>query len=538
MPLLLGIDIGTSSTKALIIDGEGAICATASAPLASSTPHPSWSEQNPDDWWASSCAAVRAAIANARCNARDIAGVGLSGQMHGSVLLDAGTVAARGERAGVLRPAILWNDQRTAAQCAKIERLAGGRAALVRLVGNAALPGFTLPKLLWVREHEPETWPRVAAVLLPKDYVRFRLTGVLATDVGDAAGTLLFDVDRRAWSPAACNLFDIDPAILPPVLESAGVAGLITRSAAEALGLPVGAPVVAGSGDNQCGAIGAGVVEPNLILATLGTSGVVYAHASEPWRDLAQSPSPASGGGGTRGSASVPEGAVPPPGRVHTMCAADGSAATPGHWSITGCSLSAGGALAWARDHAFGGVAYDTLFAEAADAPPGCDGLVFLPYLTGERCPHPDPSASGAWIGLTSRHTRAHMARAILEGVALTMREILDIMRSIGVVAHACRLGGGGTRSSLWRDILLAAMGVRGQTMQTEEGPALGAALLAGVGTGVWHSVPEACRRTIHVREHIEPNGALVDRYNRLASVFAECYAALQPTMAKLGEQR
>ncbi|MEZ6233666.1 MAG: xylulokinase [Phycisphaerales bacterium] len=538
MPLLLGIDVGTSSTKAILIDDAGAIRATATAPHPSHSPRPSWSEQNPDDWWASSCAAVRTAIGQARCNPRDIAGVGLSGQMHGSVLLDAATIAAKGQRPGVLRPAILWNDQRTAAQCQRIEQLAGGRAALVRLVGNAALPGFTLPKLLWVREHEPETWSRVAAVLLPKDYIRFRLTGTLATDVADAAGTLLLDVDRRDWSPAACRLFDIDPAILPPVLESAAIAGHITPSAADAMGLAEGTPVAAGSGDNQCGAIGAGVVEPNLILATLGTSGVVYAHAPKPWRDLPQHASPACGAGGTQGSASVPERAAPPPGRVHTMCAADGSATTPGHWSITGCTLSAGGALAWARDHAFAGAPYETLYAEAAAAPPGCDGLIFLPYLTGERCPHPDPTASGAWIGLNPRHTRAHLVRAILEGVALTMREILDIMRSIGVAAPASRLGGGGTRSPLWRDILIAAMNVQGQTMDTEEGPALGAALLAGVGAGLWPSVPEACRRTIHVREHIEPNAALVDRYNALAPVFAECYAGLRATMANLAKQR
>ena len=519
MPLMLGIDVGTSSTKAIVIDEAGSIRGVASAPHPSHSPRPSWSEQNPDDWWASSCAAVRAAIEQARCDPRDIAGIGLSGQMHGSVLLDAATVAAKGQRPGVLRPAILWNDQRTAAQCHRIEQLAGGRAALVRLVGNAALPGFTLPKLLWVREHESDIWSRVAAALLPKDYTRFRLTGTLATDVADAAGTLLFDVDRRGWSPAACDLFNIDPAILPPVLESAAVAGHITPFAAEAMGLAQGTLVVAGSGDNQCGAIGAGVVEPNLILATLGTSGVVYAHAPEPWRDLP-----------TRGDQ--------PPGRVHTMCAADGSASTPGHWSITGCTLSAGGALAWARDHAFAGAPYDTLYAEAAAAPPGCDGLIFLPYLTGERCPHPDPAASGAWIGLTARHTRAHLVRAVLEGVALTMREILDIMRAIGVAAPACRLGGGGTRSPLWRDILIAAMNVQGQTMQTEEGPALGAALLAGVGAGVWPSVPEACRRSIHVREHIGPNAALVDRYNALAPVFAECYAGLRASLAKLAAQR
>ena len=517
MSILLGIDVGTSSTKAVVIDDRGGILGVASADHPSSTPLPGWSEQIPQDWWRSACEAVGRALAQVDRSPADVRGVGLSGQMHGSVLMDARTLAAKGERDDVLRPAILWNDQRTAEQCRWIEDRAGGRAALVQLVGNAALPGFTLPKWLWVREREPELWARVAVAMMPKDYVRFRMTGQAATDVGDGAGTLLLDVDQRAWSQRAVDLFGIDPAILPAVLESGQVAGHLTGPGAAAMGLREGTPVVAGSGDNQCGAIGAGVVRSGMVLATLGTSGVVYAHADEPRRDL------------------TPES----PGRVHTMCAADGGGSLPrGHYSITGCTLSAGGALAWAREHVFGGADYAALMREAASAPPGSEGLLFLPHLTGERCPYPDPTASGAWIGLTTRHTRAHMARAILEGVAMTMARILGIMRSIGVPATAGRLGGGGTRSPLWREILTAALDIPTQEMETEEGPALGAALLAGVGAGVWPGVAEACEATIRARAQVDPNPSLARRYREMAEILDAGYQGLRGPMASLARIR
>lgn len=518
MPLLLGLDVGTSSTKALVLDARGVIRSSGSAGHPTRQPRPGWSEQDPQDWWRSSCAAARDAIAGLEPGNETIAAVGLSGQMHGSVLVDRPTIDSRGEGDDVLRPALLWNDQRTAEQCRQIEAAAGGREALVRLVGNAALPGFTLPKLLWVRQHEPRLWERVAALMMPKDYVRFRMTGQVATDVGDAAGTLLLDVDHRAWSHHAAERFGIDRSILPPIHEAGAVCGHLTPTAAAALRLRPGTPVVAGSGDNQCGAIGAGVVEPGLILATLGTSGVIYAHARTPRRDL-----------GVPGA---------PPGRVHTMCAADGDAGGPGHWSITGCTLSAAGALAWARSAVFGGIDYETLFAEAATAPPGCDGLLFLPYLTGERCPHPDPAASAAWIGLTSRHTRGHLVRAILEGVAMTMGEILSIMRSIGVEARVCRLGGGGTRSPLWREILVAALGVRTESTETEEGPAFGAALLAGVGIGMWRDVPTACCQTIRTGPSRDPDPRLIAAHSVSSPIFAGAYRSLQQAMGGLATAR
>lgn len=515
---VLGIDVGTSATKAVVADTAGSVLGSASATHPSSRPHPGWSEQDPRDWWRSACAASRQAIESAGIGPSTIAAVGISGQMHGSVLLDAAAAGSGGRSDDVLRPAILWNDQRTQEQCLAIERAAGGRAALVRLVGNAALPGFTLPKLAWVREHEPQIWARIAAVLLPKDYVRFRLTGEVATDVGDSSGTLLFDVDRRTWSDQAARTFGIDPALLPPVHESATIVGRASADGAATLGIEPGTPVVAGSGDNQCGAIGAGVVDPGIILATLGTSGVIYAPSRGPRRDL-----------GSRGA---------PAGRVHTMCAADGAASGPGTWSITGCTLSASGALAWARDTLFGEVPYETLVAEAAVAPPGSEGLVFLPYLTGERCPHQDPTASGAWIGLTARHTRGHLVRAVLEGVALTMCQILEIVRSIGVEAAACRVGGGGARSALWREILSGALALPVETLDSEEGPALGAALLAGVGAGVWPDVANACRSAIRPISRSDPDPRLTGWAESAMPVFSACYSDLRDRMGALAAMR
>lgn len=514
MVRLLGIDVGTSSTKAIVCDGRGAILASASAPHELLTPRPGWSEQNPDGWWRATCRAVREALASAGIDGASIEGVGLSGQMHGSVLLGAESLGGDGAAAAPLRPALLWNDQRTAAQCVEIEEAAGGRAALVGLVGNAALPGFTLPKLLWIRQHEPDVWERVAAWCMPKDYVRLRLTGRLSTDVGDAAGTLLFAVDGRRWSDQAHAMVGLDPALSPRVLESCEVAGVVSRWAAAETGLAEGTPVVAGSGDNQCGAVGAGVVEPGLVLATLGTSGVVYAHSQEPRKD--------AGGSGAA------------PGRVHTMCAADGTQARPGHWSLTGCMLSAAGSLAWLRESLFPDVPYDTLLEEAARTPPGSGGLVFLPHLTGERCPHPDPQARGAFVGLTSRHGRGHLARAVVEGVTLTMRQILEIFGDVGVRAERVRLGGGGAKTPFWRQVQADVYGLPAELPNTEEGPAFGAALMAGVGAGVWPGLGEACSATIRVTETREPDEERAQLYRDLLQAYGAIYPALRSGFASL----
>lgn len=506
--LLLGLDIGTSSTKALVADGEGRVLGAASAEHDVSTPRIGWSEQDPAQWWRATGEATRRAAAEARIDAREIAAVGLSGQMHGLVLLDAKAAESNGESGSVLRPAILWNDQRTAAQCEAIEAAVGGRRRLVELAGNAALPGFTLPKILWVREHEPEVFAMARLVLTPKDWVRFRLTGEAVIDVGDASGTLLFDVDRRSWSRAVAESMGVDLSLLPRAVESCEIVGEVTVSAATSVGLRAGTPVIAGSGDNMAGAIGAGVVEPGMVLATLGTSGVLYAHSERPRRDLGK-----------------------PPGRLHTMCAADGTSERAGQWCVTGCMLSAAGALQWVRDRLFPEATFERLVAEAETASPGCEGLVFLPYLTGERCPHPDPAARGGWIGLTARHGRAHLLRSVVEGVTFGMGEILVLMRAAGVGVERIRLGGGGAKSRFWRQVQADVYGQAVALPNTTEGPALGAAMMAGVGVGVWQDVREAARAIISDTETIEPSGA---DYAGAREAYARLYHNLRGHFAGL----
>ena len=511
MAFLLGIDIGTSGAKAIVIDGRGRIVSSATAEYPLSRPHEGWSEQDPEDWWKGVCRAIRAAMSRGRRRVRadEIPALGLSGQMHGSVLLGR-DAATSGGRAKALRRAILWNDQRTAAQCAEIESAVGGRARLVELVGNAAMTGFTLPKLLWVREHEPSLWKRVQSVVLPKDFVCLRLTGELGTDVGDAGGTLLFNVDRREWNREVFEAIGIDPAVLPRAVESSAVAGRVTKWAADQTGLCEGTPVVAGSGDNQAGAVGAGVVEPGMAMAMLGTSGVILAHSDRPRKDLADPDHP---------------------GRLHTMCAATG----PDGWCITGVMLSAAGSLAWCRETIAPGIKFETLLREAAKAPPGCDGLIFLPYLTGERCPHADPHARGAWIGLTSRHTRAHLVRAVIEGVTFGMGQILDLVRGLGVQVSSVRLSGGGNRSPLWRQIQADVYGCTVSTTNTEEGgSAFGAAIMAGVGAGIWPGAAAACRETVKLKETVRPSRKAAAKYARAKATYDRLYDDLKSRFAEM----
>jgi xylulokinase len=492
--MLLGIDVGTSATKAVLCDERGTVAHVASAPHECRYPKPGWSEQDPAEWWRALIHCAESFRA-AGVDLSRVRAIGLSGQMHGLVMLD---------RAGLtdptrppLRHAILWNDQRTSEECAEIEAAVGGKRRLVELSGNAALTGFTLPKILWVRKHEAGTFARAAAVLLPKDYVRFLLTGEVMTDVGDGAGMLAMDIERRTWSRTVLDAVGVDAALLPRLVESGEVAGRVSAWAARATGLPEGIPVVAGSGDNMMGAIGAGVVRPGVLLATIGTSGVFYAHSQAPHRDLSATP-----------------------GRLHTMCAADGGAGRTGAWCITGCTLSAGGALSWAREVLAPHESFETLTHEAAGAPPGCEGLVFLPQLTGERCPIPNPSARGGWIGLTARHTRAHLVRAVIEGVTYTMAQILGIMRSLGLDARQVRLGGGGARSEFWRQLQADVYGCAVAVPNTEEGPAYGAALLAGVGAGRWASVREACDECITITEERGP-GPGAERYGPMLEIHA-----------------
>lgn len=513
MSLFLGIDIGTSATKAVLCNEAGTVVAVASSPHTISKPHPGWSEQDPQIWFDATVRAFQQILATDDVKPDAVAAVGLSGQMHGSVFLPANAATEDGSSAEAIRPALLWNDQRTAEQCDQIEKAAGGRAQLVELVGNAALTGFTLPKILWLRENEPHNFARTASIILPKDYIRLRLTGQIATDYGDAAGTLLLDVKQRAWSHKAIALAGIDINLLPPLLESSQIAGTITKWAAAQTGLKEGTPVVTGSGDNQTGAVGAGVVSPGMVLATLGTSGVIYAHARTPQLDVSDSAQA---------------------GRVHTMCAATGSQKTPGQWCITGCMLAAAGSLQWARDTLFPSTSFDELVKEAAGAPPGSAGLVFLPYLTGERCPYPDPNARAGWIGLTSRHTRAHMIRSVLEGVTFSMAQILDLVRQIGVPVEAARLGGGGARSELWRQMQADLYDIPVSLPNTQEGPAYGAAILAAVGTGAFTSVHDACDSLIADTETREPNKKIADRYATVREVHAQMYDDLKDRFAAL----
>lgn len=512
--MLLGIDVGTSATKVVVIDERGRTLAEASSAYDVDRPRDGWTEQPPERWWAAVVDGVRRAMGAGSIDPASIAGVGLSGQMHGSVFLDRAAIDKAGaEGCRAVRPALLWNDQRTARECAEIEEAVGGGEAIVRAVGNRALTGFTLPKLLWLRRHEPDAYARVAALALPKDYIRLQLTGTLGTDVGDASGILLINPDSRDWDRAVCKAVGVDPAVLPPLTESACIIGSVTPWASAQTGLRIGTPVAAGTGDNHAGAVGAGVAEPGLAVATLGTSGVIYVHSTRPRRDLSGST---------------------PPGRVMTMCAADGSASAPGHWSITGCTLSAAGSIQWARSVLAPDTPYDTLFGEAASVPIGCEGLVFLPYLSGERCPHPDPAARGAWVGLRAHHTRAHLIRAVMEGVTFTMSQMLEVVRALPVEVARVRLGGGGNKSALWRRMQADVYGLPCSTVSNDEGPAFGAALLAGVGVGMWKSVREACRATVRDIEVHEPKSDAHAHYSAVRAVFDPLYHQLAPAMHAL----
>ena len=500
MPHLLGIDIGTSGTKAVVCTGDGTVVAAASAPHPIASPHPGWSEQDPLDWWAAVIAATRAVMAQAKIAPADVGGVGLSGQMHGGVFL--------GPNGDVrpLRPAILWNDQRTARECDEITAKAGGRERLIQLVGNPALTGFQAPKILWVRRHEPAIFDRTRHVLLPKDYVRLRLTGEYATEVSDASGTLLLDVARRRWSDELLGLLQIDKGLLPAVVsESTVVTGRLTAAAAAELGLAAGTPVVGGAGDNAAGAVGSGVVGPGVVSAILGTSGVVFAHSDAPTLD--------------------------PAGRVHTMCHA-----VPGKWCVFGCMLSAGGSFQWFRNTlAAPGESYDDLVAAAATAPPGCEGTVFLPYLTGERCPHPDPLARGGWVGVTARTTRAMLIRSVLEGVTFGMRDALEIIRGMGIPVAQVRGTGGGAASPFWRQLQADVYAAPMVVTNAVEGPAFGAALLAGVGVGAWSSVEQACAASVRVTAEVAPDLHLRPAYDRAYAVYGKLYGDLRarfPEMA------
>jgi xylulokinase len=486
--LLLGIDISTTGAKALLIDEKGVVVSSATTPLSLSTPKPLWSEQQPQEWWAGASRSIRQALQQAGVSGEDVAAVGLTGQMHGLVLLD--------ELGQVLRPAILWNDQRTAAECDQI-RSRLGRSHLIQVTGNDALTGFTAPKILWVKNNEPGVYARAAHVLLPKDYVRYRLTGEYAMDKADGSGTILFDLKSRNWSTEVLDALEIPQCWMPPTYEGTEITGHVNATAAAETGLRSGTPVMAGGGDNAALAVGVGAVEPGIIALSLGTSGVVFA--------------------------TTPSALVEPEGRLHAFCHS-----VPGRWHFMGVMLSAAGSLQWYHDTFAPETGFDDLVNEASLAPAGSEGLFFLPYLSGERTPYPDPLARGAWVGLTLRHSRAHITRSVLEGVAFGIKDSFTLIQQAGLgEIRQVRVSGGGARSLLWRQIMADVLGIELVTVNTTEGAAFGAALLAGVGAGMYANVDQACTATIQLTGTTSPSDE-VKGY----PPFYQRYRALYPALA------
>jgi xylulokinase len=491
---VLGVDVGTGGTRAVVVDERGRIRGSATEehePFAS--PQIGWAEQSPEDWWRACGIAARKALSAAALHGDKIDCVGFSGQMHGAVMLDSADQ--------VVRPALIWCDVRTEKQCQELSQKIGPEA-LIRLTCNPALPNFTLTRFLWVRENEPENWKRVRSVMLPKDYVRFRLTGERATDMADASGTLMLDVANRRWSREVLQAAEIEEELLPRLFESPEICGKVCSAAAAATGLQPGTPVVAGAGDQAAGAVGMGVVTPGAVSVTIGTSGVVFAATDRPVLD--------------------------PKGRLHTFCHA-----VPGRWHVMGVTQAAGLSLRWLRDR-FGAGGdengrdpYDRLTAEAAAVPPGSDGLLWAPYLMGERTPHLDPNTRAALIGLTASHTRGHVVRAILEGVAFSLRDSFTLFAEMGVPVETIRLGGGGARSPLWRQIQADVYGREVEILAAEEGAAYGAAILAGVGAGVWGSVDAACSEVIKVAQRVTPQAAGVEQMNTSYAAYRRMYPAI-----------
>jgi xylulokinase len=486
----LGIDVSTTGAKALLIDEQGNVVSSATTPLPISMPQPLWSEQDPKDWWNGTVQSIRQAVEQAGVKAEAVVAIGMTGQMHGLVLL--------GETGQVLRPAILWNDQRTGAQCDEIRRRLGFER-LVQITGNNALTGFTAPKILWVQQNEPAVYARAKHILLPKDYVRYRLTGQYAMDKADGSGTILFDLQKRNWSEIMLKALEIPSDWLPPTYEGPQVTGTLSREAAELTGLKAGNLVMAGGGDQAAGAVGVGAVEPGIVALTLGTSGVVFATTDAAY--------------------------VEPQGRLHAFCHA-----LPGTWHFMGVMLSAAGSLQWYRDSMAPQESFDQLLAPAGEVPVGCEGLLFLPYLSGERTPHPDPLARGAFVGLTVRHTLPHLTRAVLEGVAFGLRDSFELIKTAGKVqVRQVRVSGGGAKSPLWRQILADVFNAELVTVNTTEGAAYGAALLAGVGMGAWKDVPSACQAAVRLTGSTKPQPENLGLYEKQYQLYTQLYPALKP---------
>ncbi|HMD70148.1 MAG TPA: xylulokinase [Bryobacteraceae bacterium] len=491
----LGIDIGTGGSRALLVDERGGVRAGFTAPHEEMRmERPLWAEQRPENWWDAAAAAVRGVLAQAGVAGKDVKGIGLSGQMHGLVILDSA--------AAVIRPSLIWCDQRSQQQVDAVNSRVG-RETVLRYIANPVLTGFTLPKLLWVRDHEPQNFDRVRHMLLPKDYVRFRLTGEFASEVSDASGTAVFDVVNRRWSFEMMDALGLDRDILPTCYESSDVTGGITREVAALTGLVEGTPVVGGGGDQAASAVGNGIVEPGIVSCTLGTSGVVFAHMEQVAYD--------------------------PAGRVHTFCHA-----VPAKWHVMGVTQGAGLSLQWFRNRLAPGASYDALTAEAATSPAGAQGLFWLPYLMGERTPHLDATARGGWIGLTASHTRADLIRAVIEGVSYSQRDCLDIIEGLGVAIDSVRASGGGAQSAFWRGLLADIFNRRVVRLETQEGSAYGAALLALAGTGAYSSVQEVCRAAIREVDCEQPRPADAAFYARAHKIYQGLYPALKPAFGQI----
>ncbi len=504
MSCYLGIDIGTSGTKTLAIDVSGKVLAESVAEYPLHQPRPGWTEQDPDDWWKATIKTVRAVMRKAKLKPDSVKAIGLSGQMHGSVFLD--------KKDQVIRKALLWNDQRTAAECDQITTAVGGRKNLIKMVANPALTGFQAPKILWLRNKEKRNFDKLAKVLLPKDDIRRRLTGDFVTEVSDASGTLLLDVVKRKWSKRLLSKLELDEQLLPRVVESDEVTGTLTKEAAKKLGLTTDCKVVGGAGDCAAGAVGNGVVRKGILSTSIGTSGVMFVHSDEPQYDAT--------------------------GRLHTFCHA-----VNGKWHMMGVNLTSGGSLQWWVDSVLQGLAgiapkdrYAAATAEAAKIAAGSNGLLFLPYLNGERTPHADPNARGSFVGMNLTHTRGHMTRSVMEGITYALRDSLDIIQSLDVPVRQIRASGGGSKNPIWRQMQADVFGKKITTLEVEQGPAFGVALLAAVGDGAYRSIESACKATIKVADETQANRFAAKQYNHLFPIYRELYGQLKGAMAKISE--
>ncbi len=498
MSYLLGLDIGTSGVKGLLLSVEGEIKLTRTESYPLSTPKSGWAEQNPEDWWEATKKCIASVINDSGINSADIKGISFSGQMHSSVFLD--------ENMGIIRPAILWSDTRTSKQCQEIYDRAGGLESLISYVSNPALEGFTAPKILWLKENEPENFSKVKLVLLPKDYIRYKLTGEIHMDVSDGAGTLMMDVKEKDWSDELLEKMGLSREILPPLVESVAVTGRITAEVANQTGLETGTLVVAGGADNSCGAVGSGIIKEGRVMVSIGTSGVVVAFADKPVADNQ--------------------------GRMHLF-----NHSKPDSWYMMGVMLSAGMSFSWMKDSLFAGkLDYDELNRLAEEVKAGSEGLIFLPYLYGERTPHADANARGVYFGISGKHEQKHFVRSVMEGVTYGLRDSLELIKEQGVAVDEIRAIGGGAKSAVWQQILADIFGQEISLLNVEEGPAFGAALIAGVGVGVYSSFEEAEEGIIKVIDKIKPDPENVKKYNEYYPLFKKIYGSLKDDFASLAE--